>query len=136
MLKTSSQLAEEARKEIPEVQAGAVRKDVDKGPLSYVLLDVREPQEQAAGVIPGASCLPRGIIELHIAKAVPDENAQIVCYCGGGVRSLFAAQQLKRMGYTNVKSMAGGFKAWTTGGGRGGPPDKARICGIRLGRLQ
>jgi rhodanese-related sulfurtransferase len=116
MLKSPAQLADEARKEIPEVQAADVRKDMDKGPLSYVLLDVRETQEQAAGIIPGASCLPRGIVELHIAKAVQDENAPIVCYCGGGTRSLFVAQQLKRMGYTNVKSMAGGFKAWTTGG--------------------
>src|SRR5205823_9236077 len=93
-----------------------VSRDVSAGKLPYLLIDVREPNEQAAGMIPHAAPVPRGILELHIGKAAPDENTPIVCYCGGGTRSLLAAEQLKRMGYTNVKSLAGGFKAWTTAG--------------------
>ncbi len=113
MLKTPAQLSEEARKVIPEVTVADV---APTGQRPFLLLDVREPNEQAAGMIPGAISLPRGLIEISIAKIVQDENAPIVCYCGGGTRSLFAGQQLKNMGFTNVKSMAGGFKAWTMAG--------------------
>ncbi len=116
MLKTPAQLSEEARKEIPEIQASDVSKDMAGGKLPYILLDVREPNEHAAGIIPGAIPLPRGLIEISMGKITQDEHAPIVCYCGGGTRSLFAGQQLKRMGFNNVKSMAGGFKAWTMGG--------------------
>jgi rhodanese-related sulfurtransferase len=117
MLKNVQQLAEEARKEIPEVQTTDVRQDVDKGnPLPYILIDVREPAEHAAGVIPGAVPIPRGVLEMTIPKLTQDENKPIVCYCGGGVRSLFAAQQLKKLGFLDVKSMAGGFGAWAKGG--------------------
>ena len=117
MLKNVQQLAEDARKEVPEVQVGDVRQDVDKGStLPYLLIDVREPAEHAAGVIPGAMPIPRGVLEMNIPKLTQDENQPIVCYCGGGVRSLFAAQQLKKMGFTAVKSMAGGFGAWAKGG--------------------
>jgi rhodanese-related sulfurtransferase len=113
MIKTPAQLAEEARQEIPELAVS----DVGTGTARpFLLLDVREGHEFAAGMIPGATPLPRGQIELQIAKIVQDENAPIVCYCGGGTRSLFAGMQLKRMGFTNVKSMAGGFKAWTMAG--------------------
>ena len=113
MIKTPAQLADEARAEIPEISVAAVPPN---GARPFLLLDVREGHEIAAGMIPGATPLPRGQIELQIAKIVQDENAPIVCYCGGGTRSLFAAMQLKHMGFTNVKSMAGGFKAWTMAG--------------------
>ena len=116
MIKTPAQLSEEARKEIPETSVAEVAKDAAGGKLPYVLLDVREPNEHDAGIIPGATPLPRGLIEITIGKMIHDENAPIVCYCGGGTRSLFAGQQLTRMGFTNVKSMAGGFKAWTMAG--------------------
>lgn len=118
MLKTPPQLADEARREIPEVSVQDVRADVDKKPakLPYILLDVREPQEHAQGIIPGATPIPRGVLEMQITKVTQDENAPIVCYCGGGTRSLFAAQQLKNMGFTNVKSMAGGFGTWAKTG--------------------
>ena len=112
MLKTPPQLAEDARKEIPEIQVQTVRTDLDKGKLPYILVDVREAHEQAQGTIPGAVCIPRGVLEMQITKTVQDEKAAIVCYCGGGTRSLFAAQQLKKMGFTDVKSMAGGFGTW------------------------
>ena len=116
MIKSPAQLSEEARKEIPEVSAAEVSAASADGKYPFILLDVRELNEFEAGIIQGATPLPRGLIELTIAKIVQDENAPIVCYCGGGTRSLFAGQQLKRMGFTNVKSMAGGFKAWIMAG--------------------
>jgi rhodanese-related sulfurtransferase len=116
MLKSPQQLADDARQQIAEVQIAEVRADVDKGKLPYYLIDVREPQEHANGVIPQATPIPRGVLEMQIMKLTQDENAPIVCYCGGGTRSLFAAEQLKRMGYKNVKSMAGGFGMWSKGG--------------------
>jgi rhodanese-related sulfurtransferase len=117
MLKTMQELSDEARRDIPEVQPPEVRSDIDKGgQLPYVLIDVREPHEQERGMIPGALPIPRGILEMNITKVTQDENAPIVCYCGGGTRSLFAAQQLKRMGFKNVKSLAGGFGTWSRAG--------------------
>ena len=116
MLKSMQELAEEAKRDIPEVQTADVKRDVDGGKLPYVLIDVREPAEQDAGIIPGALPIARGVLEMQIPKVTQDENAPIVCYCGGGTRSLFAAQQLKRMGFKNVKSLAGGFRGWTNAG--------------------
>lgn len=116
MLKMPGQLADEARRSIPEIQVDEVRKSMDAGKLPYLLLDVREPNEHSAGMIPHAVAMPRGVIEVTIQKMLQDEHAPIVCYCGGGTRSLFACEQLQRIGYKNVKSMAGGYRAWTTGG--------------------
>ncbi|MEI6234361.1 MAG: rhodanese-like domain-containing protein [Planctomycetota bacterium] len=116
MLKSPAQLSEEARQEIPEISVADVAAQTTGGARPFLLIDVREPNEHAAGIIPGAIPLPRGLIEISIAKIVQDENAPIVCYCGGGTRSLFGAQQLKRVGFKNVKSMAGGFKGWTMAG--------------------
>ena len=117
MLKSMQELSADALKEIPEVQAPEVRADIDKGgALPYVLVDVREPNEHANGIIPGAVPIPRGVLEMQITKVTQDENEPIVCYCGGGTRSLFAAQQLKKMGFTNVKSLAGGFGNWMKSG--------------------
>jgi rhodanese-related sulfurtransferase len=117
MLKTMQELADEARRDIPEVQTPEVKSDVDKGgQLPYILIDVREPQEHERGIIPGALPVPRGVLEMQVTKITQDENAPIVCYCGGGTRSLFAAQQLKRMGFKNVKSLAGGFGTWSRAG--------------------
>lgn len=114
MLKTPQQLADDARQEISEVEAAQVRTDLGKsGNLPYVLIDVREPQEQAQGMIPGAVPIPRGVLEMQIAKVLQDVEKPIVCYCGGGMRSLFAAQQLKKMGFKDVKSLAGGFSNWS-----------------------
>ena len=117
MLKSMQELAADARREIPEIQAPEVRADLDKGgALPYLLIDVREPAEHANGIIPGAVPIPRGVLEMQIAKVIQNESAPIVCYCGGGTRSLFAAQQLKKMGFTNVKSLAGGFGTWAKSG--------------------
>jgi rhodanese-related sulfurtransferase len=77
-----------------------------------VIIDVRDKDEWAEGHIPGAAHLSRGTIEFDIEEKVPDLNAMIICHCGGGGRSALAAESLQKMGYKNVRSMAGGFKAW------------------------
>jgi phage shock protein E len=81
-----------------------------------VIVDVREKDEWDEGHIPGAIHMSRGTIELDIEEKVPDLNAMIVCHCGGGGRSALAAESLQKMGYKNVRSMAGGFKAWKAAG--------------------
>ena len=81
------------------------------------VFDVREEHEWSAGHVAGAAHLGKGIIERDIERTVPDINAPIVLYCGGGFRSALAADALQRMGYTNVLSMAGGWRGWTDAGG-------------------
>jgi rhodanese-related sulfurtransferase len=82
----------------------------------HVLIDVREESEFAAGHIPGSIHLGKGIIERDIVAAVPDKHAQLILYCGGGFRSALAADNLRKMGYTRVVSMDGGWRAWNEGG--------------------
>jgi rhodanese-related sulfurtransferase len=81
-----------------------------------VIVDVRENDEWDEEHIPDAIHLSRGTIELEIEEKVPDLNAVIICHCGGGGRSALAAESLQKMGYKNVRSMAGGFKAWKAAG--------------------
>src|SRR5262245_1354155 len=81
------------------------------------LIDVRESDEYEDGYIPGASWIPRGKLELRIEDAVPDHDNDIVLYCAGGNRSALAAKSLKDLGYTQVRSLAGGFGAWKRSGG-------------------
>ncbi len=83
-------------------------------PLHF--LDVREDHEWAAGRIPGARHLGRGILEREIESVIPDTAAFIVLYCGGGYRSALAAASLQDMGYTNVHSLAGGIRGWSEAG--------------------
>ena len=78
----------------------------------FLLFDVREESEFAQGHIPGAKSLGKGIIERDIESVVPDLDREIVLYCGGGFRSALAADNLQKMGYTNVISMDGGFRGW------------------------
>ncbi len=82
----------------------------------FVLVDVREDGEWAAGRLPGAIHLGKGVIERDVEKAVPDTTAKMVLYCGGGYRSALAADTLQKMGYTNVISMDGGFTGWVAAG--------------------
>ena len=82
----------------------------------FVLVDVREDTEWAAGHLPGAIHLGKGVIERDVEKAIPDTKAKVVLYCGGGYRSALAADNLQKMGYTNVISMDGGFKGWVAAG--------------------
>src|SRR5207237_1397053 len=81
-----------------------------------LLIDVREKSETDQGIIPGARHITRGYLELRIEEAAPDRDADIVLYCESGSRSLFAAPNLKEVGYTRVRNLAGGFSAWKSAG--------------------
>ncbi len=108
---TSRELINRARSLVPEVTVQEVRRRQEhhEGP---VLIDVREKEEVEQGLIPGAVHIPRGYLELQIEDRVPDRSTPVTLYGAGGTRSLFAAQTLREMGYTEVESMAGGFGAW------------------------
>jgi len=80
------------------------------------VLDVREPDETAQGIVPDAVTIPRGLLEMRVEAAIPDKDAPVVVYCASGVRSAFAAKSLHDIGYTNVVSMDGGFDAWKGAG--------------------
>ena len=80
------------------------------------LVDVREDGEWAAGHAAGATHLGKGVIERDIEARIPDRDAEVVLYCGGGYRSALAADALQRMGYVNVVSVAGGWRAWQEAG--------------------
>jgi len=108
-------LCDEARARVTEISTEEVRDRIAKG-SSTVLVDVREEGEFAKGRIKTARHIGRGILERDIEKAVPDLDADIVLYCGGGYRSALAAESLQKMGYRNVKSMAGGFREWNAKG--------------------
>ncbi|MCI0364226.1 MAG: hypothetical protein L0Y44_08925 [Phycisphaerales bacterium] len=124
--KTLSDLANEARARVPEIEV----EDLEEDYKDAIVVDVREPDERARGYIAGSVHVPRGVIERDIEKAAfngnasnDDLNRPIVCYCGGGARSLLAARSLQEMGFTHVASLRGGFGAW----GRSGRP-------VELGR--
>jgi rhodanese-related sulfurtransferase len=108
-------LCEGARANVTEVSAEEVAGRITKGP-PLVLVDVREESEFAKSRIKTARHMGRGIIERDIEKAFPNLDTEIVVYCGGGYRSALSAESLQKMGYTNVRSMAGGFRGWTGGG--------------------
>lgn len=76
----------------------------------FILIDTREPQETAQGVIGDSLTIPRGVLELQIDSVVPDQDDTVVLYCGGGNRSALAAHMIQKMGYENVYSLAGGYK--------------------------
>ena len=105
------QLVNEAKKEIKEIDADELKRMQQSG-SDFKLIDVREPDEVAQGAIAGAVALPRGQLEHKIDTVTVDKDAPIVCYCGGGGRSALAAHNLKRMGFRNVMSLAGGYKNW------------------------
>ncbi|MEO6865361.1 MAG: rhodanese-like domain-containing protein [Gemmatimonadaceae bacterium] len=92
-----------------------LRDDPALHPALY-LVDVREDTEWAAGHVAGAVHVGKGVIERDIEDRIPDKNAEIVLYCGGGFRSVLAADALQKMGYTNVASMAGGWREWKAAG--------------------
>ena len=104
-------LVEEARQRIAECTVREVKERLDRGERLHVL-NVREDHEFEKDHAKGASHLGRGILERDIETVIPDKQAPIVLYCGGGYRSALAADNLRRMGYTNVRSMIGGITAW------------------------
>ena len=108
------QLVAEAKKNVSEISPEDAAKELQEG--SAVIVDVRENDEWEEGHIPHALHLTRGTLELDIEEKVSDPNAVIITHCGGGGRSALAAESLKKMGYKNVRSMAGGLKAWKAAG--------------------
>src|SRR3954467_7845209 len=109
-------LVNDAKRRIKETNVAAVKARLDKGE-KLNLVDVREESEWAKGHLPGATHLSKGIIERDIEKTFPDRDAELILYCGGGFRSALSADNLKKMGYTNVASMAGGWREWKETGG-------------------
>jgi rhodanese-related sulfurtransferase len=107
-------LVAQAKKNITEMSPADAAEKSKSG--EAVIVDVREKDEWDEGHIPDAIHMSRGTIELDIEEKVPDFNVMIVCHCGGGGRSALAAENLQKMGYKNVRSMAGGFKAWKAAG--------------------
>jgi rhodanese-related sulfurtransferase len=107
-------VVDDAKSRIREISSVETRRRLDAGADLY-LVDVREDHEWAKGHAKGAIHLGRGILERDIEKTIPDLNAEIILYCGGGYRSALAADMLEKMGYKNVFSMAGGFKDWVGG---------------------
>jgi rhodanese-related sulfurtransferase len=105
----------EAKQQVKECTVADVKARIDRKE-SFQLVDVREDSEWAAGHLPGAIHLGKGIIERDIEKMIPEMSAPLVLYCGGGFRSALAAKNLQDMGYTNVISMDGGFSGWKNAG--------------------
>ena len=108
------ELVADAKKNITEISPADAAAKSQSG--EAVIVDVREKDEWDEEHIATAMHLSRGTIELDIEEAVPDLNALIICHCGGGGRSALAAESLQKMGYRNVRSLAGGFKAWKAAG--------------------
>lgn len=108
------QLVEDAKSRIREVSVDEARHNLESGRVR--LIDVREESEWEAGHARGAQHLGKGVIERDIEERVPDKKAGLILYCGGGFRSALSADNLQKMGYTNVASMAGGWRAWQAAG--------------------
>jgi rhodanese-related sulfurtransferase len=107
-------LVADAKKNVTEISPGDAAAKSKSG--NAVIIDVRDKDEWDEGHIPGAIHMSRGTVELDMEEKLPDTNAMIICHCGGGGRSALTAESLQKMGYKNVRSMAGGFKAWKAAG--------------------
>lgn len=104
-------IVDDAKKRVRETNVDTVKKRMDGGD-KFVLVDVREESEYAKDHLPGAIHLGKGVIERDIEARVPELNTEMILYCGGGFRSALAADNLQKMGYTNVISMDGGIRDW------------------------
>jgi rhodanese-related sulfurtransferase len=104
-------IVDDTRKRVHELTVDQVKARLDGGE-KFVLVDVREESEFAKDHLPNAIHLGKGILERDIEERVPDTSAPLVLYCGGGYRSALAADNLQKMGYTNVISMDGGIRVW------------------------
>lgn len=109
-------IVDDAKRRVREVTIEQTMERMHANPEA-LLVDTREDREWLAGHIAGAMHLGKGIIERDIETAIPDKDAEIILYCGGGFRSALAGDALQQMGYTNVFSMAGGWREWTAAGG-------------------
>ncbi len=108
-------LVDDARPRVRECTIEQARDRAAQNPAAK-LVDVREDREWALGHITGAIHIGKGVIERDIESRIPDKDAEIILYCGGGYRSVLSAEALQKMGYTNVVSMAGGWRAWAGAG--------------------
>lgn len=108
-------LVNDAKTRVKETNVANVKRRIDAGE-KLQLVDVREDNEWAQGHVPGAMHLGRGIIERDIETKVPQTDTKLILYCGGGFRSALVADNLQKMGYTDVESMDGGWKGWLAAG--------------------
>ncbi len=108
-------LVNDAKKRVKQTYVQDVKRRMDAGE-KLTLVDVREESEWARGHLPQAIYLGKGVIERDIEQRIPDTNAKLILYCGGGFRSALVADNLQKMGYTNVESMDGGWKGWLDAG--------------------
>lgn len=104
-------IVNDARARVRECTVADMKRRLD-AKERFLLIDVREESEFANGHIPGAMHIGKGVIERDIEERIPDHAAEIVLYCGGGYRSALAADNIQKMGYTNVISMDGGWRGW------------------------
>jgi rhodanese-related sulfurtransferase len=104
-------IVDDAKTRVRETNVDAVKTRMERGD-KFVLVDVREESEFAKDHLPGATHMGKGIIERDIEVRVPELNTEMILYCGGGFRSALAADNLQKMGYTNVISMDGGIRDW------------------------
>ena len=109
-------IVDDAKSRVREVTIAETQARMASGATVHVI-DVREESEWAAGHIAGAEYIGKGVIERDIDAKIPDKDAEVILYCGGGYRSLLAGDALRQMGYTNVASMAGGWRGWNDAGG-------------------
>lgn len=105
------ELVRDAKARVREVTVDDVKARLDRGE-KFHLVDVREESEWARDHLPGAVHLGKGVLERDVEERIPDPGADVVLYCGGGFRSALAADNLRKMGYTNVSSMDGGIRGW------------------------
>jgi len=112
MAKTAEDLVKAAKAVITEITIADARPLLGGGTL---FVDVREPPEWKDGTVPDALCIPRGVLEWRAAEEDPlkDKSVPLVVYCKSGGRSALAAQTLEELGFDNVKSLAGGYEAWS-----------------------
>lgn len=108
-------LVEDARRHVRECTVEEVKARLDRGE-AFHFVDVREDGEYAVDHAAGARHVGRGVLERDVETLIPDPDADIVLYCGGGFRSALAAESLQKMGYRRVQSMAGGIRAWREAG--------------------
>jgi rhodanese-related sulfurtransferase len=109
------QIVNDAKTRVRETTADEVKQKLDRGD-KFLLVDVREESEYAKDHLPGAVHMGKGIIERDVEQKVSDTSTPMILYCGGGFRSALAADNLQKMGYSNVISMDGGIREWRTKG--------------------
>jgi rhodanese-related sulfurtransferase len=108
-------LVNDAKSRVKETNVAEVKRRMEAGE-KFLLVDTREDNEWAKGHVAGAVHMGRGVIERDIEQAIPDPKTKLILYCGGGFRSALVADNLQKMGYTNVESMDGGWRGWLEAG--------------------